>query len=128
MQVELHVFLILALDWGEWLASLVGRFIPGLDPSYPSKRQTDWSQELSGANEEERNLLFQESIHGSSGRTARSLVIIRNKVFRMPAPYAPLRGRDIYPRRFEGTCRLQHHRFRNPGRTRTPQTFLGLNA
>lgn len=43
MEVELHVFLILALYWGEWLASLVGRFIPGLGPPYPSKRKTNWS-------------------------------------------------------------------------------------
>jgi len=47
--------------------------------------------------------LFQESNHGSLVRTARSLVILRNTVFRMPAPYAPLRDTDIYPRRFEGT-------------------------
>jgi hypothetical protein len=128
VEVGLHIFLILVLDWGEWFASLVGRFKPELRHTtpHPSKRKTDSSQELSGASEEERHLFFQESNHGSSVRAACSLVIIRNTVFRMPTLYAPLRGRDIYPRRFEGTCRLQHHRMRNPGRTRTPQPFLGL--
>lgn len=43
MVVQLHSFLILALDGSEWSASYPSHFPPGKEPKYPFYRRVGWS-------------------------------------------------------------------------------------
>jgi hypothetical protein len=45
---ELNIFLTVALNGGEWLATLPGRFTPSGCPQYPLNRWQGESQKVSG--------------------------------------------------------------------------------
>jgi hypothetical protein len=48
VEVYKNVFLIAALDVGEWPVSRLGGFSPWKEPQHPLDRMLDWSQTLSG--------------------------------------------------------------------------------
>jgi hypothetical protein len=54
--VEIHVYLTLALVGGEWSASRPGRFTPGEITRYPLNRGLGEPQNRSGRRGEEKNL------------------------------------------------------------------------
>jgi hypothetical protein len=57
LDVQTHVFLISALDGGEWSVSRPSRFTPeGKNPRYPLERRLCGPQSRSGRREEEKIL------------------------------------------------------------------------
>jgi hypothetical protein len=59
MEVQLHAFLTLVLDGGEWTVSRRGRFTPrAKSPRYPLDRRLGGPHSLSGCGGEEKNPCF----------------------------------------------------------------------
>jgi len=58
VKAELHSFLTLAMDGGEWLTWRLGHLVPGKEPRYPMNRGLGGPQSRPGRYREEKNLLF----------------------------------------------------------------------
>jgi len=46
VMVQVHTFLTLALDGGEWSTTYPSHFTPGKDPHYPLNKEAGWDPEL----------------------------------------------------------------------------------